>query len=470
MHSAPKAPDQATGTRWRESRRRRRLLEGMWKDELQRYIEAAVGPNKAAIWGEPDLAHNLLRSVVHSLSTLYSQPAAVGHDDQAAADAMTERLGRAGLWEIMQGFSPLIIGQREGLVRAEVVEDPGHVGDGPAPRLLLVRVTPADLVAVEAHPDAPDVPTKVCEYRVRANPDGEPTWYRDVFDLTDPQRPVFVVENEDGKEAGTAIGLPPIVGDEYRAMWSFADGRPFIPGEWYHAQRTGKLADPLFGRELVEGTLSVAMLFTFWGHLVRDASHPQRYAVGAMPAGANSHEGDGMQWIETDPSSLLRFEADPGISVQIGQFQPGGDPVSLGNAIRDYAADLAVDFDISPADIQRANGDARSGFAIALTREGMRHAQRRYRPSFQRHDTALVTKIAAMLNRAGAETLPEQGYRITYHGLPLSLEERRLEIEEYEKRLQLGVASRVDLLMRLEGISEDEARSRLATFRRDNAV
>ena len=42
MHSAPKAPDQATGTRWRESRRRRRLLEGMWKDELQRYIEAAL--------------------------------------------------------------------------------------------------------------------------------------------------------------------------------------------------------------------------------------------------------------------------------------------------------------------------------------------------------------------------------------------------------------------------------------------
>ena len=120
MHSPPRAPDQATGRRWMESRRRRRLLEGVWKEELQRAIERAIGPNKAAIWGEPDLSKNVLRSIVHQLSTLYNVPATIGHDDQAAADAMAERLHAAGLWEIMQGFSPLIIGQREGLVRAEV--------------------------------------------------------------------------------------------------------------------------------------------------------------------------------------------------------------------------------------------------------------------------------------------------------------------------------------------------------------
>jgi len=470
MHSPPRAPDQATGRRWMESRRRRRLLEGVWKEELQRAIERAIGPNKAAIWGEPDLSKNVLRSIVHQLSTLYNVPATIGHDDQAAADAMADRLHTAGLWEIMQGFSPLIIGQREGLVRAEVVEDPGHVGEGPAPRLLLVRVAPADLVSVEAHPDAPDMPIKVCEYRVRADHKGEPRWYRDVFDLTDPAAPSFRVEDEDGREVGTDLGIPPVEGDAYRAMWSTADGRPFIPGEWYHAQRTGKIADPYFGRELVDGTLTVAMLWTFWGHMVRDASHPQRYAVGTAPASANSHEGSGMQWIETDPSSLLRFEADPGVAVQIGQFSPGGDPVQLGAAIRDYASDLATDFDISPSDLQRANGDARSGFAISLTREGMRHAQRRYEPSFNRHDTALVSKIAAMLNRAGAADLPESGYRVAYHGLPLSLEERRMALEEHEKRLELGIASRVDLLMRLDGISEDEARRRLIAIRQDAAL
>ncbi len=470
MRSPPKAPDQETGARWRESRRRRRLLEGVWKEELSRAIERAIGQNKAAIWGEPDLSKNVLRSIVHQLSTLYNVPASIGHDDQTAADRMRDEVEAAGMWELLQGFSPLIIGQREGLVRAEVVADPGFAGDGAAPRQLLIRVAPADLVAVMAHPDAPDVPVKVCEYRIRKTPTGDSAWYRDVFDVSDPARPSFRIEDEAGKEAGAAIGMPPIEGDAYAAMWSTADGRPFIPGEWYHAQRTGKLADPMFGRELVDGTLITAMLWTFWGHLVRDASHPQRYSVGAAPAGAGGREGDGLQWIETDPSSLLRFEAEPGVSAQIGQFQPGGDPVAMGQAIRDYAADLAVDFDISPSDLQRANGDARSGYAVALTREGMRHAQRRYEPSFKRHDQRMISKMAAMLNRSMGAGLPETGWRVRYHGLPLSLEERRMEIEEWERRVELGVASKVDLLMRLEGISEDAARARLERIRRDSTL
>ena len=75
-----------------------------------------------------------------------------------------------------------------------------------------------------------------------------------------------------------------------------------------------------------------------------------------------------------------------------------------------------------------------------------------------------------MLNRAGAADLPESGYRVAYHGLPLSLEERRMALEEHEKRLELGIASRVDLLMRLDGISEDEARRRLIAIRQDAAL
>lgn len=469
MQSPPQTPDQDTGVRWMESRRRRRMLEGVWLHELTRTIERAVGPNKSAIWGEPDLSKNTFRSIVHQLSTLYNVPASVGHDSQGAADEMQRWLMDAGHWELLQGFAPMVIGMREGFVRAEVVEDAGSVTQ-PAPRKLLIRVVPADLVYVEAHPDCPDVPHLLAEYRVRKSPDGDPRWYRDVFDIRDPVAPSFRVEDENGKDVTDELGLMRLEGDTYRAVWSYADGRPFIPGEWYHAQRTGKLADPYFGRELVDGALTVAMLWTFWGHLVRDCSHPQRYAVGAAPAGVASNEGDGLTWIETDPSSLLRFEGEPGAAVSIGQFQPGGDPVEMGTAIRDYAADLATDFDISPSDIQRANGDARSGFAIYLTREGQRHAQRRYEPAFRRHDISLLGKIAAMLNRAAGAMLPEDGWRVAYHGLPLSLEEKAQRLAEWEQRVALGVASKVDLLMMLEDISEEAARMRLEAIRRDSAL
>ncbi len=82
----------------------------------------------------------------------------------------------------------------------------------------------------------------------------------------------------------------------------------------------------------------------------------------------------------------------------------------------------------------------------------------------------MISKMAAMLNRSMGAGLPETGWRVRYHGLPLSLEERRMEIEEWERRVELGVASKVDLLMRLEGISEDAARARLERIRRDSTL
>ena len=451
MHSHPKAPDMATERRWVIGRQRRRMLEGDWRVDLNERIRRLAGPVKSSIWGDGDTAKNVFRSIVHQLSTLYNSPAQVNQEDPAAVEYMTEALQAAGYWELMQGSSPLVIGQREGLTRAEVVDRNGT----PA---LLIRTAPADLVSVEADPDDPDVPVVVREYRVRSTDKG-PQWVADVFSVADPASPYFRTEDEDGQPID--VGIPSIEGDAYRARWSYADGTPFIPVEWVHAQRTGKLADPKFGTELVDGALTVAAYWTLFGHILRDCSHPQRYSVGVRLAGLGSNEGEGTTYIETDPSSLLQFEAEPGVPYTVGQFAPGGDPVDIGNAIRAYSGDLATDFDISPSDIQRSTGDARSGFAIFLTKEGQRHAQRRYQPSFSRHDRSMIGKIAAMLNRSAGQSLPEAGWDVLYHGLPLGLEERKQLIEEMESRIALGLASKVDVLAQLEGISLAAARKRL---------
>jgi len=177
-------------------------------------------------------------------------------------------------------------------------------------------------------------------------------------------------------------------------------------------------------------------------------------------------------FISTDPASLLLMEAsNPDAPVTLGQFAPGGDPVAVGTAIRDYASDLATDFDLSPGDIQRSHGDARSGYAIHVVNEGRRSAQLKYKNQFAKSDALLLRTIAAMHNAYSTEpALPEDGYSVRYQGLPLSVDERRTRIEEYRTRSELGIASPVQLLAELEGITEGQARQRLEQIRRDRVA
>ncbi len=141
----------------------------------------------------------------------------------------------------------------------------------------------------------------------------------------------------------------------------------------------------------------------------------------------------------------------------------------MGAAIRDYSADLAGEFDLPPADIQRTHTDARSGHAIEVTRSGQRDAMRRAEPQMRRGDEQSLNIIAALLNRALSLQLPETGWTIKYRGLPLSMEERKLLMEEHKMRMEQGVTSKPRLLAQLEGVTLDQAREMLREIAADNA-
>jgi hypothetical protein len=133
---------------------------------------------------------------------------------------------------------------------------------------------------------------------------------------------------------------------------------------------------------------------------------------------------------------------------------------------------LAVEFDVSPADVSRRHADARSGYAIEITRDGQRHAQRRYLPGFRRADRFLLAVTAAVAKAhgvAGAEALPTSGYDVHYPGLPLSLEERRVRYEEHAAQAALGLSSVVQLYAQVHGVTEAEARVRLDQIAADRA-
>ena len=164
-----------------------------------------------------------------------------------------------------------------------------------------------------------------------------------------------------------------------------------------------------------------------------------------------------MAYIPTDPASLLNFEPSSDTTPILGQFQPGSDPVALGEAIRAYAADLSMDFGISETDLARLGGSPRSGYAISLSKEGVRNAQRRAEPQFRRGDLESLGKIAAFWNNATGGNLPETGWQIHYPGAPLSSEEKTQAVAEWQALSEMGVASPVDLYMMIHNVSRETA-------------
>ena len=447
-----------TVLRWNEQQRRRRMLEGLWDGDLKRHLEREYGPARVRSLGRRDTTKNLARSTISQLATLYDHPPIIHHADAEAVETMSAIITEAGLWQKAQHLAMLTVGAREAFLRL-------HVFGPPQSASLQVRVVPADLVEAFSHGDTPDVPYRVDEYRPR-EVDGQEVWTRDVVSI-EQGAGEYRIEQMDGYDLSPAFdGVAS--GDGYPYLDS--EGEPVLPYVMYHALDTGRLFDTYRGIELFDGSLKVAGFWTQWGSVVKDAGWPQRVLLNGRLQGATV-TADGDAYVTTAPNSVLMVESltPGGGTPSIAQWSPGGDPESLGNAIRDYAADLASEFDLDPADIQRSHTSARSGYAISVTRDGRRKAQARFAPSFSRSDAQTLRVIAVLWNRHTGDSLPESGWSVEYAGIPLSMEERRLLADEHRLRAALGVTSRPALLAKLDGITEDQARDRLREYAQDAA-
>jgi len=247
-----------------------------------------------------------------------------------------------------------------------------------------------------------------------------------------------------------------------------SDGTPILPYVLYHAESLGdRLWNWRGNWETVQACLDLGVNNTFLGHVLRDASFPQRYTldcgfVGAIPAGADSFS----QRVEViaDPAVIMRAEStQEGRQPMIGQFQAGADPAALEGVISSIANRIAIDAGLPPADIQRMGGTARSGYAIALSNEGKRAAARRYAPVFRRADEQLMSTTAVLWNRATGAALPELGYQITYKDLPLSPEELQARRANVIELMGAGLLSRTRAYMELNpGMTEASAVNELA--------
>lgn len=469
----PLPRDPAEFARWQHTRLRRRMLYGAWRPDLVERIEWAIGSVRRDAWGVPDLSSNVFRSSFSSLAVLYDRRPTVSHDNANAAAQVGGLVSGAGYWSLMQRVQRDTLGLREMFIRVDaMLADNGQVE-------MSYRPVPPDMVLAEASPDRPDVPVEIYELRLRHDTAGRPRWTYDYLSIEPGKDPYYRVIAAGGDESGEDLSLEylgvegGLVGEAY--PYRRLDGTVYLPYALYHAAKTGALFDPYEASELVEGSLNVAVLWTFWGHTVRQASWPQRYAIGVQAPGA-SVEGDEVtsmrEAIVPDPATVLLFSpTDESMSPQIGQWEAGADPNTLQEAIGNYERRIAAFAGVSASDVQRVAGDPRSGFALAINREAAREAQRRYEPVFRPVDEQVMGITAAMVNAiTGRDELPEYGYRIQYASLPPSVEERQGEREHVLALIGAGLLDRVSAYQQLHpGMTRGDAERALSEIASVNA-
>lgn len=454
---APPMPlDQSEAARVTHTRLRRRMLYGLWREDLGARMRQSLGSVRAEAIGEPDMSANPFEATCASASALYDRLPRIRQPDGASLAAMEGWTGRAMLYPLMARLQRDVLGMREALLRVSV-----HVVQG-VPQ---VTYTPtyADMVLLEADPRDPARPITVGEYVARPHPQsGQQIWTVDLWSIGGTPR--HQVLDEHGTDISAAYGLPDggLAGEEYPLYRQ--DGRPILPYATYHAAITGHLLDPYYRQELVQGSLNVGVLWTFFSHCIRAAGWPQRWISGGYVAGA-APEG-GIRRVVADPATILEILRDPSFEGQVtaGQWGSASDPKAVADAIGLYEQRFTGYHEIG-AEFWRRSADPRSGIALTLDRTGRIEAQRRYGPIFAPVDAEVLSITATAINRAvGAPLVAEDGWAVEHTALAPPLEERAADRLEALEMYRYGLLSRAEARARITGEDLVAAAAAVATF------
>ena len=437
----PEPADPGERARIQHTRLRRRILYGQHERDVEERLIEAAGPNRAAIWGTIDLVSNPMAQVYSRLSVLYAGPPTLtvpaGGEDVAAA------LDECGFWQLAPRLQRDTLALREMLVRVSVSSD-GAVACLP--------VFP-DLVSVRA--DALGRLSRVEEWV--QDPDDSSQWIRLVHDVSGAE-PIYCAWTSDGKDCSQRVLGASFTGTAY--PYRDASGQALLPYVIYRASKTGATFDPYTSSDVVEGTLTLSVLYSFWDHVVRAASWRQRYAIGVEPSGLSPMGGIHAQAAGADPSSISIFAPteDGGATASVGSFEVPSDAEELLRSIHARESRL-VSAALGSADVSRSDSEIRSQYSLAVSREAQREAQRAYEPLFRRSDLQLIRLVASLL---GA---PTTGWKIEYSSIPRDPGEAAAELDRIARQLDLRLIDRAGAWLQLHpGASEADAIAAIAAI------
>jgi hypothetical protein len=451
------SPSGHTLLRWDHTRRRRRLLYSQFIEDLREKLARDIGHVRKEAWGDIDLSGNPFLALYEQLAVAYTERPIVR--PPPGGDKLAEAIAESGYWELMQRIQRDTLALREMLVHV-AVDDEGK------PQITTVF---PDEVEVE------------CPAGERTRPVVVRRWVKEgdeeyLHEWSAKGEPYYKVFKGDVDVTAIMLGAT-FTGEAY--PYCDADGQPFTPWVIYHAAQTGTVWDSWTMSEIVEGSLNIGVLLTYYRHVVLNAAWAQRWVMGAQPAGAELIEGQGdgrpglgstatRHAIVADPSTLLqlsKIDPDDPAAPQIGQWSPPADPEAILRSVLAYEARI-LDLARARAGASRTEADIRSGYSLAVERESVRELQKSFIGQFALADAALVA-IVANLRGLGEPTM---GWRFTHYSPPKSAAELRTEREELQAKQSAGLLSKVGLYMALNpGASRDEAILALAEAAADEA-
>lgn len=445
------------GVRCEHTRMRRALLTGRGQPYVQARMRRSLGDVRTLAIGDADLSANPFDATCGEAAALFEVMPRIHQADASSQRAMTEWTTRAQLYPMMARVQKDVLGMREELVRCDVSMVAGK------PEVAYVPVT-LDMATLRGDPRNPSRPIEVREYVERPHPadPSQKIWTQDVWTI-DGAPSHQVLDAHGAVDLSAFYGLPKggLVGDAY--PYIRRDGRAVLPYALYHAAITGQLLDPYYRRELIDGVLNVAVLWTFFTHCIRRASWPQRWITGGFLAGEHA-ASDGVQRIIADPSTILEILQDPAFEGQVsaGQWGSASDPKAVAEAVSIYEQRFTGYVELG-SEFWRRSSDPRSGLALSLDRTGRIEAQRKYGPIFAPVDAELLSITAVGINRLlRAPLVAEDGWRVEHLALPPSVEQRRADRDELLALLKEGLVSKVEVRAALRGEDPDVARQALA--------
>ena len=357
-------------------RLRRRMLYGQHEQDIRQRISESISHVRRAAWGAVDLTANPFLRVHDQMSGLYfEEPILFG--PAAALAAVTEQLDEVGYFTKMRNIQRDVSALREMLILVE----PSDNG------IKVLQVSPDDIDAVSS-PRDPDDLLNVKWYHTR----GSETYYIE-YDVRDQ---IYRAMKGDLDISEEILGGN-FSGDAYPFRDALA--KPVMPWIIYRAQDTGSTFNSWTGREAVECTLQLGLLYTYFSHVVRNAAWAQRYILNAMPLGAEITEDDDIegvastrQRIDSDPSTVLMLKSTDGMQSQIGDFSSPVDPAKVIEAIKVYE-DRAME-SILGSSVVKNDSDIRSGYSLAVSRDESMKAQKGFLPLFRRSDRRLLVLVS----------------------------------------------------------------------------
>jgi len=465
LPTRPLLPGDDNQRRAKQQALRMRLLRGRWMEDLEKALRLHVREDRLGVWGIGEMSRNPFRSISSQVGgALYHRPGELRGGD--GVEDLSAAMQAAGYWQVMQRQSTDLVGLRETLMRVDWSERGG----------LLYRPIDPDACIVDAVPEAPDEPAYLAELQLREHPETkDPAWCWEILDIRDMAAPEHKIMDAKMEEDWTDEILGPAPDGSINGYRYVYDGKPFLPVVMHHAERTGELWDAFYGIETVLGTMTVAVLLTFWVHGVKDGSFATVLLVNGQIRGVEIEGADGTRRnvISTEPGSIIEvgpIEEGAGQPTAV-QLQPGFDPQKLMLAITGFEQGLAEFAGVSAADLVRTGADPRSGVSLSISREGLRDAQGRMEPQLRRGDLEAARVTAMMLNLHTGSDLPLDGVSITYPSLPLSIGERKAQTEDLTTKVDAGLMSMVDAYMALHpGITRKQATAELTRIRSENAL